>query len=104
MQAELIKQVGKESGVVVTRDDTAVTAGKGRILLVEISDTISSGNAFIGHRKQVKVKGRLPEDRKKLGLSVECARLWTEHLPASSVPAVSSSVVRARSPRTSTSG
>ena len=66
-QAELIEQVGKESGVVVLRDDTAVIAGKGRILLVEISDTISSGNAFIGHRKQVKFKGPLPEDRKEVG-------------------------------------
>ena len=66
-QAELIEQVGKESDVVVLRDDTAVIAGKGRILLVEISDTISFGNAFITHRKQVKVKGRLLEHGKEVG-------------------------------------
>jgi hypothetical protein len=66
-QAELIEQLAKESGVVVVRDDTAVAAGKGRILVVEISDTISSGNAFLGHRKQVRVKGRLLEDGTEVG-------------------------------------
>jgi hypothetical protein len=66
-QAELIEHVAKESGVVVVRDDTTVAAGKGRILLVEISDTISSGNAFIGHRKLVKVKGRLLDDGNEVG-------------------------------------
>ncbi len=47
-------------------DDQAAQAGKGRVLLVQISDAISSGNAFIGHRKAVVVKGRLIEDGKEI--------------------------------------
>lgn len=66
-QAELIEQVAKETGVLVVRDDEAVAARKGRVLLVEISNAISAGNAFIGHRKQVSVKGRLLEDGTEVG-------------------------------------
>jgi hypothetical protein len=61
-QAELIEQIAKENGVIVVRDDEAVAAKKGRVLLVEINNAISLGNAFTGHRKQVSIRGRLLED------------------------------------------
>src|SRR4051812_12767206 len=52
-QAELIEQVAKENGILVVRDNDAVAAKKGRVLLVEINNALSMGNAFTGHRKQV---------------------------------------------------
>jgi hypothetical protein len=66
-QAELIEQVAKENGILVVRDDQAVAAKKGRVLLVEINNALSMGNAFTGHRKQVSVKGRLLEDGTEVG-------------------------------------
>jgi hypothetical protein len=66
-QAELIEQVAKENGILVVRDDQAVAAKKGRVLLVEINNALSIGNAFTGHRKQVSVKGRLLEDGTEVG-------------------------------------
>jgi hypothetical protein len=66
-QAELIEQAAKENGIVVVRDDDAVAAKKGRVLVVEISNALSMGNAFTGHRKQVSVRGRLLEDGTEVG-------------------------------------
>jgi len=45
----------------------AVKAGKGRILYIEITNAISMGNPFMGHQKQVSVKGRLLEDGTEIG-------------------------------------
>jgi hypothetical protein len=66
-QSELIAQLASTKGILVVRDDEAVKAGKGRILQVEITDAISTGNAFIGHRKQVSVKGRLFDNGTEVG-------------------------------------
>ena len=66
-QAEFIEQAAKEAGVVVVRDDEAVAAKQGRVLRVEITNVVSAGNAFIGHRKQVSLKGRLFEDGTEVG-------------------------------------
>ncbi len=61
-QAEYIEEVAKENGLNLIRDNEAVITRKGRVLLVEISNAISVGNPFTGHRKQVSIKGRLLED------------------------------------------
>lgn len=66
-QSELIAQLASAKGILVVRDNEAVTAGKGRILQVEITNAISTGNAFVGHRKQVSVKGRLFENGTEIG-------------------------------------
>ena len=66
-QAEFLEQAARRAGFDVVRDDAAAKAGKGRVLKVEITNAISSGNAFIGHRKQVVVKGSLLEDGKEIG-------------------------------------
>lgn len=66
-QAELIEAAARKAGVDILRDEEAVKAGKGRILHIEIVDAVSSGNAFIGHRKIVSLKGRMVEDGKELG-------------------------------------
>jgi hypothetical protein len=66
-QAEFIEQFAREGGITVQRDDTAVAAGSGRILRVEITNAVSSGNAFIGHQKQVAVRGRLIENGAEVG-------------------------------------
>lgn len=63
---QLLEVAMRNAGFETVRDDQAVKAGKGRILVVEITDAISAGNAFIGHRKQVNVKGRLLEDGKEV--------------------------------------
>lgn len=39
----------------------------GRVLVVEISDAESSGNAFLGHHKSTKVRGQLFENSKLIG-------------------------------------
>lgn len=66
-QAQLLHAAANERGIVLVLDDAAVKAGKGRVLHVEITNAVSSGNAFIGHRKQVAVKGRLLEDGTEIG-------------------------------------
>lgn len=66
-QAELIVSEAAKAGITIVRDDQAAKAGKGRALQVEISDAISAGHAFTGHRKQVNIKGRLFEDGKEIG-------------------------------------
>ena len=66
-QSELIAQLANEKGITVVRDNEAVKAGKGRILQVEITSAMSGGNAFIGHRKQVSVQGRLFENGTEIG-------------------------------------
>lgn len=64
--AELLEAAARAAGINVLRDDRAVTAGKGRAFQVEIVTVVSAGNPFIGHRKQVTVRGRLLEDGKEI--------------------------------------
>jgi hypothetical protein len=65
--AELLETAGRNAGLNVVRDESALKAGKGRTLQVEIVNVISGGNAFIGHHKQVQVRGRLFENGKEIG-------------------------------------
>ncbi len=65
--AELLETAAREAGFNVLRNDQAVKAGRGRTFQVEITNVISAGNPFIGHRKQVTVRGRLFDDGKEVG-------------------------------------
>jgi hypothetical protein len=64
--AQLLHSAMREAGFQPVVDDQAMQAGKGRVLLVQISNAVAAGNAFIGHRKMVEVKGRLLEDGKEV--------------------------------------
>ena len=59
-----LESAAKENGLTVERNDAAVKAGKGKALVVEITNAVSGGNAFIGHSKSVSVRGRLMENGK----------------------------------------
>ena len=63
--SEFIAKHAEENGMTIVRGKASSNA-KGHVLLIEITDAISSGNAFIGHRKFVSIKGTLYKDGKKL--------------------------------------
>ena len=63
--SEFIEQYGNKNGMTIVRGKPS-SKTKGHVLLVEITDAISSGNAFIGHRKFVSIKGTLYNNGKKL--------------------------------------
>jgi len=65
--AELLEAAAKAAGVELARSDNLKSA-KGRVFVVEITQVMSSGNAFTGHRKQVGVVGRLMDGDKELGV------------------------------------
>lgn len=62
-----IAEFGRAAGHEVKFAATDATPGKGRFLAVEIRDAVSTGNAFIGHRKSATVRGKLYEDGKVVG-------------------------------------
>lgn len=66
-QMKVLHEQAKELRVEVVEDEAAVDANKGRVLLLETAGAISAGNAFIGHRKQVIVKGRLLDNGAEIG-------------------------------------
>lgn len=57
----------KAAGVTVSFADKVAQTGPGRALWMEITDVIADGNAFIGHRKAVTVKGKLYQDGALVG-------------------------------------
>lgn len=67
VQADLIEKSLTSDGITVIRADEPSKTEQGKVLLVEITDAVSSGNAFIGHQKRVSVKGRLLENGKEIG-------------------------------------
>jgi hypothetical protein len=64
--AQMLVSAMRAAGFEPVVDDQAAQAAKGRVLLVQISDAVAGGNAFIGHRKQVNVRGRLLQDGKEV--------------------------------------
>jgi hypothetical protein len=64
--AQLLVTAMRDAGFQPVVDDQATQAGKGRVLVVQISNAVAGGNAFIGHRKQVNVSGRLLQDGKEV--------------------------------------
>jgi hypothetical protein len=66
-QMKVLHEQAKELHVEIVADEAAVDANKGRVLLLETVSAISGGNAFVGHRKQVVVKGRLLDNGEEIG-------------------------------------
>lgn len=60
--AEYTQQFGREFGVEVKLADSVSAKTPGRVLVVEIFDAVSSGNAFIGHSKSTRIRGELFQD------------------------------------------
>lgn len=65
--SEFIHAYAVGEGVGVIRKGKVRKKSKGKVLLVNITDAVSSGNAFIGHRKYTKIKGTLYNNGKKQG-------------------------------------
>lgn len=61
--ADYTREYGAElHGIDVQLVPELASDGPGRVLLVEIDDAVSMGNAFIGHQKYSRVHGQLFED------------------------------------------
>ena len=56
-----------KNGIKINLVDQTDTSAAGKTLKLEISDAVSAGNAFIGHRKFVEVKGSLWENGEVIG-------------------------------------
>ena len=61
-------------GIGMVRKNAVSSKTKGQVLVVAITNAVSSGNAFIGHRKFTSIKGTLYDDGKK-GASFTAARM-----------------------------
>lgn len=59
-------EFGKKSGVEIVLSDTVDTSAQGQVLEVYITDAVSRGNAWTGHRKYVSVSGSLFENGVKV--------------------------------------
>ena len=57
--SNFIVQAGEANSVDVQVREQVSKDDNGSVLLVEITDSVSSGNAFIGHRKYTSIKGTL---------------------------------------------
>ena len=62
-----LEQYATKNGVATTIVETVDPNAPGRVLELQITGAISSGNAFTGHRKQVSAVAELFEDGKSLG-------------------------------------
>lgn len=63
--SEFIEAYALGENVGVVRKASLKRKSKGKVLLVNITNAVSSGNAFIGHRKYVSIKGTLYNNGKK---------------------------------------
>ncbi len=64
--AKFTKSYSSKKGIDIELVDSLDTSDKGKVLKLEISDAVSQGNAFIGHRKFVEIRGSLWKDGKKV--------------------------------------
>jgi hypothetical protein len=62
-----IAEFGRAGGHEVRFVAPDAKPGNGRFLAVEIRDAVSTGNAFIGHRKSTTVRGKLYDGGKVIG-------------------------------------
>lgn len=62
-----IKTYGHENGVTVTQAAQVSAGSAGRALVLEITDSVADGNAFLGHHTYTTVKGRLYQDGAEVG-------------------------------------
>jgi hypothetical protein len=64
---DFIAEYGKEKGIEIDLVPQVAASHAGRVLVLEITDAVSDGNAFPGHRKSVSVKGKLYQEGQLLG-------------------------------------
>lgn len=57
--SEFIAEYGASQGMQVVRQDAVEPGSEGRVLVVELTDAVSGGNAWIGHRKMTESRGTL---------------------------------------------
>jgi len=65
--ADFIQQFASERKIAVSLAGETSPATPGRVLVLEIRDAQSSGNAFLGHHKSTSVRGQYFEDAKLVG-------------------------------------
>lgn len=63
--SSFIKAYSLGEGIGIVRKNRISKKSKGKTLIVAITDSVSSGNAFIGHRKFTSIKGALYNSGKK---------------------------------------
>jgi len=64
--SKYIQSYSAQQNVAINRVAGTTAKNRGNVLLVEINDAVSSGNAFIGHRKYVKISGTLYNNSRKV--------------------------------------
>jgi hypothetical protein len=64
---EFVRQYGRDHGIEVHLQSQVSATAPGRVLVLEITDAMSEGNAFIGHRKFATVKGKLYQNGVEIG-------------------------------------
>ncbi len=57
--AEFIKVFGTKHGHSIELVDAVDEASEGKVLVIEIRDAVSEGNAFLGHHKSTSARGKL---------------------------------------------
>lgn len=60
--SEFIAQYGADQGIRFERSAAVDPTDGGQVLMVELTDAVSGGNAWIGHRKVTEAAGTLYED------------------------------------------
>lgn len=60
------EEFGRKMGVDIQRVDQVDPSDGGAVLVVEITEAVSQGNAFIGHRKFSEIEGTLYRDGEKV--------------------------------------
>ena len=64
--AEFIGEYSQSAGINVNKKSNPKSSDEGNVLIVNITDAVSAGNAFIGHRKYTEIKGDLYNSGKKV--------------------------------------
>lgn len=65
--SDFVAQYAREKGMTVDFAPQVTATSPGQSLVMEITDVVSEGNAFLGHHKSVTVKGKLYRDGKLAG-------------------------------------
>jgi hypothetical protein len=79
----------REAGIPVEVNDEAVAANRGRVLVIEITRAISKGTGYLGHNKEVAIRGRLLDDGTEIasfeGMRGSRGGFWGQYMGACAV-------------------
>ena len=64
--AHFTREYAAGNGITINLLDEVSSSDPGRVLLIEIDDAVSSGNAFTGHRKFTRISGELYQDGERI--------------------------------------